>query len=195
MTPVSNDSKTFVKTDLPREQERRGILSQGAIRSRLSTANQSSPIHRGKFSANAVVLVRSRRPSSRSGGVPAGARRGESGDDAERFAAHARTPRIRRHELLDSVGLGLEHFDATGRYREREGANEIDDSGYLVGTDVDGAFHGLSELSEKLLASAQGSARRRNGPATPSGAARRRAIRTLDKLEDAPVRSGGDLKL
>jgi hypothetical protein len=198
MTPVSNDSKTFVKTDLPREQERRGILSQGAILSRLSTANQSSPIHRGKFVRTQLFCTIPAPPPPDLVVFPPALDAANRVTTRERFAAHRENPACNTcHELLDPVGFGFEHFDATGRYREREGANEIDDSGYLVGTDVDGAFDGLSELSEKLLASAQVKRcvatqwfRYAFGRGETAG-----DTCTLDKLEDVFVRSGGDLKL
>jgi hypothetical protein len=198
MTPVSNDSKRFVKTDLPREQERRGILSQGAILSRLSTANQSSPIHRGKFVRTQLFCTIPAPPPPDLVVFPPALDAANRVTTRERFAAHRENPACNTcHELLDPVGFGFEHFDATGRYREHEGTNEIDDSGYLVGTDVDGAFDGLSGLSEKLLASAQVKRcvatqwfRYAFGRGETAG-----DTCTLDKLEDVFVRSGGDLKL
>jgi hypothetical protein len=198
MTPVSKDSKSFVKTDLPREQERRGILSQGAILSRFSTANQTSPIHRGKFVRTQLFCTIPAPPPPDLVVFPPALDAANRVTTRERFAAHRENPACNTcHELLDPVGFGFEHFDATGRYREREGANEIDDSGYLVGTDVDGAFDGLSGLSEKLLASAQVKRcvatqwfRYAFGRGETAG-----DTCTLDKLEDVFVRSGGDLKL
>jgi hypothetical protein len=54
------------------------------------------------------------------------------------------------HNILDPVGLGLEHFDAIGRYRETYDGNvAIDTAGQLPdGTKFDG-FDGLTEIMSK----------------------------------------------
>ncbi len=197
VAPVSNDAKAFVKTALPAEQERRGILSQGAILSRFATANQSSPIHRGKFVRTQLLCTIPAPPPPDLVVFPPALDAANRVSTRGRFAQHRQDPACNAcHELLDPVGFGFEHFDATGRYREREGTNAIDDSGYLVGTDVDGAFQGVAGLSEKLLASAQVKRcvatqwfRYAFGRGETAGDAC-----TLDKLEDVFVRSGGDLK-
>jgi hypothetical protein len=55
------------------------------------------------------------------------------------------------HQNMDSIGFGFEHLDATGRYREREGRFEIDDSGVILGTSAgDIAFRGPTELAQQL---------------------------------------------
>jgi hypothetical protein len=55
------------------------------------------------------------------------------------------------HQLMDPIGFGLEHLDASGRYRDKEGAYDIDDSGTIGSTSAgDIAFKGAAELSQKL---------------------------------------------
>ena len=55
------------------------------------------------------------------------------------------------HQLMDSIGFGFEHLDATGRYRDREGLFEIDDSGVLLNTSTGNvAFKGPTELAQQL---------------------------------------------
>lgn len=57
------------------------------------------------------------------------------------------------HQLMDPIGFGFEHLDASGRYRAKEGAFDIDDSGTLVlaqGGQV--TFKGPTELATKLAA-------------------------------------------
>jgi hypothetical protein len=50
---------------------------------------------------------------------------------------------------MDALGLGLENFDALGRWRNRDGGRDIDASGKLP----DGqTFAGPAELKEALLA-------------------------------------------
>lgn len=57
------------------------------------------------------------------------------------------------HQLMDTIGLGFESFDAIGRWRTEEDGAPVDSSGTLLGTDVDGEFVGVAGLAEKLVAS------------------------------------------
>ena len=57
------------------------------------------------------------------------------------------------HNLMDTLGYGFESFDDMGRYRTTENNINIDDSGELVGTDIDGAFKGPIELAQRLASS------------------------------------------
>lgn len=55
------------------------------------------------------------------------------------------------HELLDPIGFGFEKLDAVGRFRAREGAFDIDDSGKIVNTSAgDVTFRGAGELSQAV---------------------------------------------
>ena len=55
------------------------------------------------------------------------------------------------HLLMDPIGFGLEHLDASGRYRIKEGVYDIDDSGTIGTTSAgDIAFQGAADLSGKL---------------------------------------------
>ena len=55
------------------------------------------------------------------------------------------------HRLMDPIGFALEHLDASGRYRAREGRFDIDDRGLAVETSAgDLSFKGPSELGQTL---------------------------------------------
>jgi hypothetical protein len=55
------------------------------------------------------------------------------------------------HVLMDPIGFGLEHLDATGRYREKEGTFAINDSGKVAKTSAgDIEFKGGTELANAL---------------------------------------------
>jgi translation elongation factor EF-1beta len=55
------------------------------------------------------------------------------------------------HLQMDLIGFGLEHFDAAGRYRDKEGRFDIDDSGQLLNTSAgDITFKGAEELARRL---------------------------------------------
>jgi hypothetical protein len=57
------------------------------------------------------------------------------------------------HNRFDPIGFGLEEMDGIGRYRSTENGLPVDSSGALIGTDIDGPFTGVAQLSEKLAAS------------------------------------------
>jgi hypothetical protein len=57
------------------------------------------------------------------------------------------------HQQFDVIGFGMEEMDGIGRVRSTENGLPIDSSGQLNGTDVDGAFNGVAELSTKLASS------------------------------------------
>jgi hypothetical protein len=59
----------------------------------------------------------------------------------ERLAEHRANPVCAScHDVMDPIGLGLENFDAVGKWRTREPGGDIDAHGQLVdGTPIDGA--------------------------------------------------------
>jgi hypothetical protein len=76
----------------------------------------------------------------------------------DRVNAHLHEPACAGcHKLTDPMGLALEHFDGSGRYRETEKGNPIDTSGNLDGTqfkDVTGlaqALHDHPSLTSCLV--------------------------------------------
>jgi hypothetical protein len=55
---------------------------------------------------------------------------------------------------MDPIGFAFEHFDAVGRYRERDGSDAVDARGELVSAgELDGPVDGVVELGAKLAAS------------------------------------------
>lgn len=132
--------------------ERRGLLTQGSLLSYNAHSNQTSPVHRGQLvrkeflcdvvpppPADVAIVVPEPDPNSTT---------------RERLAMHAADPSCAGcHELMDPIGLGFERYDGAGRFRTDEAGSPVDASGELTGTDVDGAFDGVDELSGKLAAS------------------------------------------
>jgi hypothetical protein len=56
---------------------------------------------------------------------------------------------------MDPIGLGFEHFDGEGLWRDTEGGKPIDATGEIVNTsDINGPFNGAVELAGKLSKSA-----------------------------------------
>jgi hypothetical protein len=56
---------------------------------------------------------------------------------------------------MDPIGLGFEHYDALGQWRDFENGIAIDATGQVTGTDVAGPFNGAVEMAHKLASSEQ----------------------------------------
>jgi hypothetical protein len=57
------------------------------------------------------------------------------------------------HVGLNGFGFGLESYNAAGEFQTTDDGLPVDASGTIVSTDVDGAFRGGLELSERLARS------------------------------------------
>lgn len=153
--PIRNpDSKELVRVDFPSDLPRRGLLTQAAILSTQAKANQTDPVHRGKFireqffcetlqppPANLVITL-----------PPLSATK----TTRARFEQHRANPSCAGcHSALDPVGLAFEHYDAIGQYRTSEADQPIDATGMINGTDVPGAIDGVTDLALHLVQSAE----------------------------------------
>jgi uncharacterized protein DUF1592/uncharacterized protein DUF1588/uncharacterized protein DUF1595/uncharacterized protein DUF1587/uncharacterized protein DUF1585 len=133
--------------------QRAGLLTLGGILATNAKPNQTSPVLRGKFvreqllcgtvpppPANLVITVPQVTPGSTT---------------RQRFAQHeVQTLCSSCHVLMDGMGLGFEHYDPLGRWRDMDQGLPIDDSGQVAGpTDIDGPFNGAIELSKKFIQS------------------------------------------
>jgi hypothetical protein len=133
------------KFDLPVEGKRGGLLGQGGFLAAYAHISSSSPTLCGKFVREVLMCqgipapppdVDTTLPDSTDGPTA-----------RERFTLHRADPTCAGcHQLMDPIGLGLENFDAIGRYRAQEGGVNIDASGELDGT----AFSGPAQLADAL---------------------------------------------
>jgi mono/diheme cytochrome c family protein len=133
----------------PQDEARAGLLGKGAILLITSHPDRTSPVVRGKWVLENLL---GSPPPPPPAAVPP-LEEAEVGADAtmrERMVAHRRNPVCAScHQIMDPIGLALEHFDAVGKWRDREGGRPIDASGRLTdGTEIDGA----AALREALLA-------------------------------------------
>ena len=131
-----------------------GLLSQGGLMTLLAFNNETSPVHRGLFVRSALLCeALPPPPPDAVGNLPA---HDPNQTQRERLAQHSEDPSCGAcHSLIDPLGFGFEHFDATGRYRTTEAGEAVDASGMLLGSDVPGPFNGVSELAQKLSQSRQ----------------------------------------
>ncbi len=132
------------------QDARRGLLGHASILTVTSYPNRTSPVLRGKWVLENVLGTPSPPPLPN---VPA-LTENEAGQVArtlrERLAEHRANPVCATcHDVMDPIGLGLENFDAVGKWRTREPGGEIDARGQLAdGTPI----AGVAELREALTA-------------------------------------------
>ncbi|MCY4661233.1 MAG: DUF1592 domain-containing protein [Acidobacteria bacterium] len=128
---------------------RGGLLGHGSILTVTSYANRTSPVNRGKWVLENILGTPPPPP-------PPDVPELETAEGAEPLSMREAMEQHRAnpvcascHRLMDPLGLSLEHFDAIGRWREREaGGASIDATGELP----DGTpFDGPSGLKAALL--------------------------------------------
>ncbi|HEX4913531.1 MAG TPA: DUF1588 domain-containing protein, partial [Vicinamibacterales bacterium] len=132
--------------------DRRGILGHGSVLMLTSIADRTSPVMRGKW---VMEVLLGSPPPPPPPNVPAleetkgTTETGRALTVRERMEQHRSNPQCTScHRVIDPLGLALENFDATGKWRIRDGAMSVDTSGQLFdGT----AIAGPDGLREALL--------------------------------------------
>ncbi len=129
----------FRRVDYPNDQ-RRGILGHGSILTQTSLGNRTSPVLRGKWVVEVLVGTPPPPPPA---GVPdleetAGAQGGEVLTTRRRMEMHRANPVCAAcHKVMDPIGLALDNFDVTGRWRIRENDAPLDTrSTFYDGTEI-----------------------------------------------------------
>ncbi|MFO0548861.1 MAG: DUF1592 domain-containing protein [Polyangiaceae bacterium] len=139
---------------LPADQ-RAGVLTQASVMTVLASADQTSPIRRGKFVREKLLCQVIPPPPPNVVIIPP--KVDPTLTTKQRFAQH-RTDKSCSgcHQMMDPIGFAFEHYDAVGAYRTVDGAFPVDAIGELSGTDdVNGNFDGAVELSARLAKSKQ----------------------------------------
>jgi hypothetical protein len=119
---------------------RRGILGQGSVLTLTSHANRTSPVLRGKWVMEVLIGTPPPPPPP---GVPdleetKGVAEGRMLTTRERMEMHRANAVCKScHQFMDPIGLALDNFDVTGRWRIKENGNPLDTRGQMYdGTDV-----------------------------------------------------------
>ena len=153
LEPTFGDA--LVRVDLD-SADRRGVLGLPAWLTAMAGADQSSPTLRGVFVRERLLCepvpappgdVIPDLPPSLPGETP-----------VDRVNRHLEDPSCAAcHTLFDPIGLGFEHFDAIGGFREAYGEGQpVSAQGNVAGSQddaVNGEFTGLPELVAKLAGS------------------------------------------
>ncbi len=140
----------WIWTSLP--ATRQGFLTQSSFLTQFSHAADPSPVQRGLFIRNRLLCQDVPPPPPNVAtelGPPE-----EATTNRERLSVHVREECYGCHKLMDDIGLGFEHFDAIGAFREKDGGKEVVATGELFSTkDIDGPFDMANELIDKLVSS------------------------------------------
>jgi hypothetical protein len=130
----------FQRVEYP-DDRRRGIFGHGSVLTLTSIAGRTSPVLRGKW---VMEVILGTPPPPPPAGVPAleetaGAKGGRVLTTRERMELHRASPVCRScHRFMDPIGLALDNFDVTGRWRIRENGAPLDTRGELYdGTPVE----------------------------------------------------------
>jgi hypothetical protein len=143
---------SFERVDLDPAQ-RAGLLTQPSILAVNAHADQTSPVHRGKFVRERLLCEPIAPPPPNVKAVPPPV--APDATTRERFAQHDSDPVCGKcHQLMDPLGFGFEHYDGMGLWRDQDQGMPVDASGEVIGSkDANGKFDGAVELAARLGAS------------------------------------------
>jgi len=132
---------------------RRGLLGQGSVLVQTSFANRTSPVLRGKW---VMEVLMGTPPPPPPPDVPpfeetAEAKNGRMLTTRERMEMHRANPTCNScHRFMDPIGLALDNFDVTAKWRAREFGMPLDTKGeYYDGTPVSTPAERLNALMKR----------------------------------------------
>jgi hypothetical protein len=141
----------FRKVPYP-DERRRGLLGHGSILTLTSHGNRTSPVLRGKW---VMEVLLGSPPPPPPADVPDLEETGNVKDGrllsvAEQLAMHRASPACSScHNVIDPIGLSLDHFDVTGAWRIKDRGVPVGVAGELYdGTKLNGA----ADLRAAILA-------------------------------------------
>lgn len=134
------------------DAQRRGLFGHGSVLTLTSHANRTSPVLRGKW---VMEVLMGTPPPPPPPGVPDleetdASMDGQMLTTRERMEMHRANPQCSScHDFIDPIGLALDNYDVTGRWRIKEYGQELDTRGEMYdGTPVQSP----GDLREALLA-------------------------------------------
>ncbi|QTN34390.1 DUF1592 domain-containing protein [Akkermansiaceae bacterium] len=125
----------FKPIDLTEHPERGGLLTQGTFLIVTSNPTRTSPVKRGLFVLDNLLGTPPPPPPPDVPELEDAKDAGKNGKPTmrEMMEIHREDPDCRGcHARMDPIGLGLENFDALGRFRKMENGKPIDTAGELI---------------------------------------------------------------
>ena len=127
---------------------RRGVLTQAAVLTLTSHPTRTSPVKRGQWVLETIL---DQPPPPPPPNVPSLESLADIPEDAPlrlKLEAHQADPACAAcHKLMDGIGYSFEHFDAIGRWRDKDGPRPVDARGELATGE---SFNGVGELIHLL---------------------------------------------
>ena len=129
-------------------KNRAGLLTQGSVLTLTSNPDRTSPVKRGKW---VMEVLLNQPPPAPPPNVPELAETAKAQPNMtlrQQMELHRENPSCAScHRTMDQLGFGIENFDAIGRWRDRDGSQELDTRGELPGGK---SFRGPVELATVL---------------------------------------------
>ena len=137
------------------DPNRFGLTGRGAILTMTSLANRTSPVARGKYVLEVLLGAPPPLPPANVPPLAETVNNQRVRTVRERIEDHRKSPTCAGcHKIMDPIGLALENFDATGRWRANDGGMPVDPRGEMY----DGrALDGPISLRAALLSHADAS--------------------------------------
>jgi cytochrome c553 len=134
--------------------KRAGVLTHPYLMATFAYTGSSSPIHRGLFVARGVLGLSMRPPPEAV--TPLTEELQPKLTTRERVTLQTKAAAcISCHGVINPLGFTLEHFDAVGRYRDKENNKSVDSSGaYQTRAGETKTFHDVRDMA-KFLASSE----------------------------------------
>lgn len=131
------------------DRSRGGVLGMGAVLTASSLPSRTSPVLRGKWVLEQMLGTPPPPPPPDVPELEDAKKSVKNELDLRALLSAHRAPSTCAgcHQKMDPIGLGLENFDAIGRWREKYGETPIDASGMLV---TGQSFEGPAALKEIL---------------------------------------------
>jgi hypothetical protein len=175
MLELINSNYTFVNEDLARyynipgvvgpdfrkvdvsDRSRGGVLGMAGVLTTTSLPTRTSPVLRGKWVMEQLLGISPPPPPPEVAELPKDESSHSTVGLRKLLERHRSDPAcFSCHVKMDPLGLGLENFDAIGRWRDSYGSVAVDPSGVLA----DGrTFEGPAELKQLLMEEKQRIAR------------------------------------
>ncbi len=134
----------FRRVPLDSVRGRAGLLTQASILMVTSNPGRTSPVKRGKWIMENILGTAPPPPPPNVPSLEETQKAQPGASLREQLKIHRENAICNScHRQMDDLGFGFEHFDAIGRWRDRDGQHDIDASGILPSGEK---FNGSTEL-------------------------------------------------
>lgn len=112
----------FRRVPVPQGVIRGGVMTQASILTTTSNGTRTSPVKRGTWIMKNILGTDPGLPVANAGEIAPNVPGIDKATVRQRLEIHRTLPQCARcHNRIDPLGFALEHFNACGEYREREG--------------------------------------------------------------------------